>query len=156
MTLSKEGLEQIAKNEGWRGNLYFDHKGYSIGFGHLCTEKEKLYYTGRTITEDEAKVLLGHDSAFAEAAVSHSVTVDLTQSQFDALVDFTYNVGPIALGKVTDILNKGNYKGAGAHMLLYDKVRVNGELKINPGLTERRNQNAKPFLEDERVLVGKL
>lgn len=156
MTLSKEGLEQIAKNEGWRGNLYPDHKGYSIGFGHLCTPEQKLYYTGRTITEDEARILLAHDSAFAEAAVSHSTTVALSQAQFDALVDFTYNVGPVALGKVADILNKGNYKGAGAHMLLYDKVRVNGELMVNPGVAARRQQNAKPFLEDERVQVSKL
>lgn len=152
MTLSKEGLDQIAKNEGWRGNLYPDHKGYSIGFGHLCTEKEKLYYTGRTITEDEAKVLLAHDTALAEAAVNHSVTATLSPAQFDALVDFVYNVGPVALGKVADILNKGDYRQAGAHMLLYDKMRVNGELVVNPGLTARRNQEAKWFLDTIKVV----
>lgn len=154
MKLSQEGLDQITKFEGFAGNLYFDHRGYSIGYGHLCTEKEKLYYTGRTITEDAAKVLLGHDSAFAEAAVSHTITVTLSQAQFDALVDFTYNVGPIALGKVAETLNKGDYNGAGARMLLYDKVRVNGELKVSPALTDRRAQEARWFLEV--IHVGKL
>ena len=44
---------------------------------------------------------LRSDVATAEAAVSRCVSVLLSQSQFDALVDFTYNVGSGAFSRST-------------------------------------------------------
>ena len=35
MKLSDEGLTQIAQHEGFAPKMYPDHKGYSIGYGHL-------------------------------------------------------------------------------------------------------------------------
>ena len=45
-----------------------------------------------TITEADAIELLRRDLAIAEAAVRRLISVTLTQSQFDALVSFTFNL----------------------------------------------------------------
>ena len=145
MILSTQGLSQIAQHEGFAAKMYPDHKGYSIGYGHLLSAAELPHYTGKTITQDEAKVLLHQDATKAEIFVNDTIKVPLTQAQFDALVDFTYNEGVGALANIAQTLNTGNYKGAGARMRLYDKVRVNGELVVHPGLVARRKQEVQAF-----------
>jgi lysozyme len=145
MTLSAEGLTQIAHHEGFAPKMYPDHKGYSIGYGHLLSAQEMPHYTGKTITQDEAKVLLRQDAAKAEIYVNDTIKVPLTQAQFDALVDFTYNEGVGSFANIAQTLNKGDYKGAAARMRLYDKVRVNGQLVVSSDLTARRAQEVKAF-----------
>ena len=109
MKLSDDGLNQITHNEGFAPKMYPDHKGYSIGYGHLLSAAELPQYTGKTITQDEAKVLLRQDAAKAEIYVNDTIKVPLTQAQFDALVDFTYNVGVGSLANIAYTLNKGDY-----------------------------------------------
>jgi lysozyme len=145
MKLSDAGLNQIAQHEGFAAKMYPDHKGYSIGYGHLLSAAEMPHYTGKTITQDEAKVLLSQDAAKAEMYVNDTITVPLTQAQFDALVDFTYNVGVGSLANIAHTLNSGDYKATAARMRLYDKVRVNGELVVNSVLTVRRKQEVQAF-----------
>ena len=62
--------------------------------------------------------------------------VALTQGQFDALVDFTYNLGAGRLVSSTRLkmLNAGNTAGAGQQLLLW--VYAGG--KPEPGLVARR------------------
>jgi len=50
-----------------------------------------------------------------------------------------------SLANIAQTLNKGDYKGAAARMRLYDKVRVNGQLVVNDGLTARRKQEVQAF-----------
>jgi GH24 family phage-related lysozyme (muramidase) len=145
MKLSDEGLTQIAQNEGFAPKLYFDHKGYSIGYGHLCSQQEVALFTGKTISEELAKELLHQDAAKAELYVSDTIKVPLTQQQFDALVDFTYNMGVGSLANIAQTLNTGDYAAAAARMRLYDKVRVRGQLAVSPALTARRKQEVKAF-----------
>jgi lysozyme len=145
MTLSDDGLNQIALNEGFSPTMYPDHQGYSIGYGHLLSADELPQYTGTTITQDEAKVLLRQDAAKAESAVNETITVPLTQGQFDALVDFTYNEGAGSLDNIAETLNAGDYQGAAARMMLYNKVLVNNQLVADSGLTARREQEVKAF-----------
>jgi lysozyme len=71
------------------------------------------------------------------------VTVPLTQNQFDALVDFTFNVGQGNLASSTLLreLNAGNTAGAAAQFLVW--VYAKGvEL---PGLVTRRQAEAALF-----------
>jgi GH24 family phage-related lysozyme (muramidase) len=145
MKLSDEGLTQIAQHEGFAPKMYPDHKGYSIGYGHLLSPAEMPHYTGKTITQDEAKVLLRQDAGKAEIYVNDTIKVSLTQAQFDSLVDFTYNAGVGSLANIALTLNKGDYKAAAARMRLYDKVRVNGQLVQDAGLVARRKQEVQAF-----------
>jgi lysozyme len=64
------------------------------------------------------------------------VKVALTQGQFDALVDFVFNLGAgrLAGSTLLRMLNAGNTTGAGQHLLLW----VNAGGKPQPGLVTRR------------------
>lgn len=126
--------------------MYSDHKGQSIGYGHLLLPGETEKYKDG-ITEAQARELLNQDAAAAAADVNRMIKVPLTQDQFDALVDFRYNLNPESLEHIASTLNTGDYKAAAARMKLYNKSRENGELVENKGLTARRAEEAKAFEE---------
>jgi lysozyme len=72
----------------------------------------------------------------AEGVVSRAVRVALTQGQFDALVDFTYNLGGGRLAASTLLrdLNAGQYDAAAEQLLVWDMAAG----VVNLGLKSRR------------------
>lgn len=98
LRLSSRGAQFIARFEGLRTKLYNDPAGHcTIGIGHLvhrgnCNGNEPAEFK-RSITRPRAYALLQSDARRMEAAVNR-LGVPLKQNQFDALVSFTYNVGP--------------------------------------------------------------
>jgi len=134
MRLSAEGLELIKRFEGFRCNEYTDVAGFpTIGYGHRIVPPE--CFPGG-VSEPQAATLLARDVAEAERAVDRLVTVALTQGQFDALVDFCFNLGAGRLAKSTLLraLNDGRYDAAAEQLLLWDIA--GGE--VNLGLKARR------------------
>lgn len=97
MRMSDHGLQFLKKFEGCRLTAYWDVKGYSIGYGHFGVNK------GDTITQEQAVTLLVEDLKKYETAVN-SLGYNLTQGQFDALVDFAYNCG---IGNLKSLTNNG-------------------------------------------------
>lgn len=128
MHLSDAGLQALAQREGFSATPYWDHKGYSIGYGHLIKAGENL----TSVTRDQAAQLLASDVAWAEQAVANNVTAPLSQNQFDALVSFAFNVGAPAFAKSTlvSLLNAGDYSAAGEQLPRWNKASgvVNGAL----------------------------
>ena len=113
MQLSAEGLDLIKKSEGFRDRVYLDVAGFpTIGYGHLIKPHESF---PNGITEAQAAAILSSDVQDAEQAVARLVKVALTQGQFDALVDFCFNLGAGRLAGSTLLreLNVGNYQAAG-------------------------------------------
>ena len=107
-SLSPSGLDFIARHEGYRDQVYNDCAGYpTIGYGHLIEAGEDF---SEGITQDQASELLAKDTQTAVNAVNSKVTANLSQAQFDAVVDFTYNLGRGALGQSTLLrnINSGN------------------------------------------------
>ncbi len=134
MQLSAEGLELIKRFEGFRSRQYTDVAGFpTIGYGHRVVEPE-AFPSG--VSEPQAANLLAADVSAAERAVGGLVKVALTQGQFDALVDFCFNLGAGRLAKSTLLrcLNSGRYDAAAEQLLLWDLAR--GE--VNLGLKARR------------------
>lgn len=120
MKLSDTGLDLIKRSEGFRSHIYFDAAGFpSIGYGHRL-EPNEFYPEG--ITETQAEVILLWDVREAELAVERLVHVALTQGQFDALVDFTFNLGASRLGSSTLLreINQGRYDLAANELLRWD------------------------------------
>jgi GH24 family phage-related lysozyme (muramidase) len=147
MQLSQAGLDKIATNEGFSDHLYDDHKGRSIGFGHLCTPAEEEKYKDG-IAREAAEEVLREDASRADLDVNKYVRRDLTQAQFDALADFRYNEGkaPLILVARTANDSASSLVAIAAHMKLYNKVRdKNGQLVENAGLTARRAEEAAAF-----------
>jgi lysozyme len=139
MQLSAEGLELIKRFEGFRSQLYIDVAGFpTIGYGHRIVPPESFSpesYPGG-ISEPQAGTILAGDVSAAERAVGSLVKVALTQGQFDALVDFCFNLGAGRLKNSTLLrcLNAGRYDAAAEQLLLWDLAA--GE--VNLGLKGRR------------------
>jgi lysozyme len=140
LSYSDQGLALTERFECLQLTAYQDPVGvWTIGYGHTGPDVQP----GLTITQEQAGALLLQDVAGAVAAVNRLVTVPLTQNQFDALVDFTFNVGQGNLASSTLLreLNAGNTAGAAAQFLVW--VYAKGvEL---PGLVTRRQAESALF-----------
>jgi len=134
MQLSAAGLELIKRSEGFRGHLYIDVAGFpTIGYGHRVTPLES--FSGG-IGEAQAAAMLAGDVLEAERVVGRLVRVALTQGQFDALVDFCFNLGAgrLAGSSLLRDLNAGQYEAAAEQLLSWDHAGG----AMNAGLKARR------------------
>lgn len=134
MHLSRAGLELLKKSEGFRNRSYADIAGFrTIGFGHRQGSGE-TYPDG--ISPEQGEKILEADVLTAEAAVTRLVRVPLTQGQFDALVDFAFNLGAGRLASSTLLvyLNAGKYEAAAWQLLAWDHA---GAREV-PALKARR------------------
>lgn len=92
MRTSDAGIALIKHYEGLELKAYQDSAGvWTIGHGHT-----KDVRRGQEISEDKALEFLRADLAEAESHVSRLRA--LNQNQFDALVSFTFNLGPGWIG----------------------------------------------------------
>lgn len=97
MKTSEQGLQFIMDQEGVVLHPYDDQAGNpTIGVGHLIKDGESF---PDEITQEQAMELLASDVALFEAAVNY-YALDLTQNQFDVLVDFSFNCGRGALAQL--------------------------------------------------------
>lgn len=146
LAYSDKGLKLTKFFEGLRLTAYQDCVGvWTIGYGHTGPD----VHVNLTITEEEAEQLLVADAAKAAAAVSQLVTVGLNQNQFDALVDFVFNLGPGSLAKSTLLreLNAGNNSAAANQFPLW----VHAGNSVVEGLVARRKAEQELFLLEEEA-----
>ncbi len=139
MQLSAQGLELIKRFEGFRRHAYTDVAGHTtIGYGHRIVPPESF---PKGITEPQATAILASDVSEVERSVNGLVRVALTQGQYDALVDFCFNLGAGQLADSTllRMLNDGRYDAAGEQLLRWDHVGG----KINLGLKARREADLR-------------
>ncbi|SFQ45605.1 lysozyme [Geopseudomonas sagittaria] len=132
MRTSEKGLALIRQFEGLRLRAYKCPAGIpTIGYGHTAGVK-----MGQEITRERAEELLLAEVDRFAGYVERLVTVPLTQGQFDALVAWTYNLGPGALEKSTMLrrLNAGDYASAAAELERWN--RAGGQ--VLAGLVRRR------------------
>lgn len=143
LSISPAGLDLIKKYEGFRSHVYLDVGGFStIGYGHRLLPGERF---PDGITEAQATTLLLEDVRTAENAVKRLVTVPLTQGQFDALVDFTYQFGQGRLAESTLLATLNSRRYNAIPGILYH-VDEDGEPhgwifadgKPQPGIIARR------------------
>jgi lysozyme len=140
LSYGKNGLALTQQFEGMRLSAYQDQVGvWTIGFGHTGPD----VHAGLTITQDQATALLMKDVASASASVNNLVKVPLTQNQFDALVDFVFNLGQGKFAGSTLLrgLNAGDFSGAAAEFVKWD--HAGGQ--VVPGLLRRRLAEAQLF-----------
>ena len=143
MKISLEGLSLIKRFEGCRLKAYKCSAGVlTIGYGHTggVTETD-------TITQDDANKLLHEDVAKFEEYVDDNVIVELNQGQFDALVAWTFNLGPGNLRESTMLkkLNEADYTSVPNEMKRWNKAGG----KTLDGLIRRRNAEALLFQSKE-------
>jgi lysozyme len=137
---SDAGLTLTKNFEGCRLSAYADQGGvWTVGYGHTGPG----VHAGLTITQDQADTFLISDVAGAVACVNRLVTSSIVQCQFDALVDFTFNLGCACLASSTLLraVNAGDFDGAANEFLRWDHVSG----MVVQGLLRRRQAEAQMF-----------
>lgn len=146
MTYSKTGLHLTESFEACKLKAYRDANGvWTIGYGHTCGVIE-----GMTCTPLKAAEWLTKDVQRTECAVNAMVQWPLTQDEFDALVDFAFNVGINAFHRSTllQLLNVQNFLGAANEFEKWDHVSG----RVCAGLLRRRETERALFeMENSRV-----
>tara|TARA_R110000823_G_scaffold106329_1_gene224854 strand:- start:1449 stop:1892 length:444 start_codon:yes stop_codon:yes gene_type:complete len=139
MHISAEGMALIKKFEGCELDSYRCSADVStIGYGHT-----KGVSDGDSCTQEEADQMLTEDLEEFEGYVKKLVTVDLKQNEFDALVAWTFNLGPTNLKSSTmlQVLNDGKKSEVPAQIKRWNKAGGN----ILNGLIRRREAEALLF-----------
>ena len=139
MKYSQSGIHLTEQFEGCRLTAYADQGGVlTIGYGHTGA-----ILRGQTCTQEQAEEWLHQDIVFAETEVNRLVKVPLTQPEFDALVDFTFNcgVGNFLHSTLLTLLNKGDYANAALEFEKWDKCAG----QVVAGLLRRRLAEAAEF-----------
>ena len=141
MSYSKTGLDLTKRFEGCKFKAYRDVAGIlTIAYGHT-----KGVILGMTCTQEQADFWLMQDITEAANAVNRFVIPQLTQPEFDALVDFVFNLGIGAFYKSTMLkdINAGNFVAAAAQFPLWDHAAG----KVVSGLLHRRLAEQAEFEE---------
>ena len=126
--------------EGCRLIPYQDSAGiWTDGYGNTHG-----VVPGTAITQDKADADLDRNLSTAVWTVNHYAAVPLTQNEFNALVDFVFNVGTGNFASSTMLrkLNLGDYAGCAAEFERWDR---SGGIEL-AGLLRRRVAEEKEFL----------
>jgi lysozyme len=141
MKYSKQGLQLTEKFEGCKLDAYLDQVGVpTIGYGH--TRGVKI---SDTCTQEQAEKYLLEDITIAEQDVNNNLKVEVTQSEFDSLVDFTFNLGCSAFNNSTLLkdINDRNFQSAIGEFEKWDHAGG----KVVSGLLKRRLAEQEQFKE---------
>jgi lysozyme len=143
LVYSQNGLTLTKGFESCRLTTYLDIGGVPTnGWGHTGPD----VFMGQTITQATADANLLSDLQRFVNDVNNEVTVPLTQGEFDALVDFTFNDGNGAFmgSTLIKMLNAGDYAGAAAQFVRWDHAAG----QVVAGLLRRRTAEAQEFTGD--------
>lgn len=139
-----EGLHRL----GADGMIYpyHDPVGYpTIGYGHLLSRvRWEALSKYPAITKAEASQLLLVDLNKAARGVSRLIRVPLSDEQFAALIDFSFNVGTgnLEISTLRRLLNRQEYAAAAEQ---FSRWVFAAGVKL-PGLVRRRAAERALFL----------
>ena len=142
MNVSQNCVELIKYFEGFEDTAYLCPANvWTIGYGRTRNVKE-----GDKVTEVQAERDLLEELEEFKHQVLHSVKVELTQNELDALTSWTYNLGVGNLKSSTLLkkLNAGNKDEVPAEIVRWNKA--NG--KVLAGLTKRREAEAELWAKE--------
>jgi len=139
MQTSEKGKEFIKHFEGCKLEAYqCSGDVWTIGCGHTRGVEE-----GDKISKKQADALLSADIEMVETHVQRLITVDLNQSQWDAIVSWCFNLGcgNLRASTMLQVINSGDLDKVSEQIIRWDKVGK----KAVAGLTRRRKAEADLF-----------
>ncbi len=143
--VTENGIALIKWSERFVDHIYICPAGWpTIGWGHVVKDWERERFAGGISEEEGEDILMREDLPRYELSVCRQIKVPLDDCMYDALVDFTFNLGGGALQRSTlrQRLNREDYAGAAEAFAAW---KWGGRpLRVMPGLVKRR--------EIERIL----
>lgn len=145
--VSSDCIELLEFFEGWHNEAYLDTLSsrknlWTIGMGFTEGVKEGDY-----MTDEEIIIRLRQELSRFKRGVGDLINVKITQSMFDALVSFSFNLGIGALQNSTlrSLVNNMQYKEASDEFGKW--VWAGGEIRL--GLQRRRDAERLMFLGED-------
>lgn len=144
MELSSCGAQLICEFEGYSSTAYWDSYGgvWTIGFG---TTDRRYAYPGATTNRIQAMEWLREEADTKDSPGINALGLGLTQYQHDALVSFSFNLGPGVIGNPSSAIGSalrerrfGDVPGA-----LMQYTHAGGQEL--PGLVRRRQREGVLF-----------
>lgn len=148
MKLNNDGYNLITKHEGFSSKPYLcPAKVPTIGYGNTYYhDGKRVTLLDNPITKEQAFEMFKEIADRFAKAVSQSVTADINQNQFNALVSFAYNVGVANLKKSTLLkLVNANPNNPQIKNEFLKWTKANGVL-LN-GLLKRRNDESSVYFK---------
>ena len=145
--ISDMGLRLIKAYEGYRPVDRTLVSGQRVvGYGHRLMNEEEM-----VLSKAQAEDLLKDDLAPFIDMINENVHAPLSQSQFDALVSFAYNIGPKAFLKSDTLraLNNGRPLDAANGFDIWRKSEIDGKIYVVDALMRRRTAEKALFLRPE-------
>jgi len=139
-----DGIDLVKMAEGCKLTAYQCPAGiWTIGYGSTGGDVVE----GLSITAAQAEARLLHDVRHAEDCVKAFVKVEINQHQYDALVDFCFNVGGgnFAQSTLLKKVNANKFDEVEQEFLRWDKAGG----RVLKGLHDRRVKEAELFNEKE-------
>lgn len=160
MRTSKNGIDLITHFEGVELKPYLCPAEFvTVGIGHVILSPGGEMLKGKdalvkelakniVYTKESVQILLIKDLEPFEKNLN-SLSINLLQNEFDALISFCYNLGSGALQKSTLLkrikAKEGDIKEA---FLMWNKAGG----KVLPGLVKRREAEATLFLTNKLII----
>ncbi len=147
LALSEMGYKLVKAYEGYRPVDRTLVSGQRVvGYGHRLFDEP-----GQYLSKEEAEALLEADMAPFEDMINENVHAPLTQSQFDALCSFAFNIGPKAFleSDVLRALNNGRPLDAANGFDIWRKSEIDGKTYVVDALMRRRTAEKALFLRPE-------
>ena len=147
LNISDMGLKLIKAYEGYRPVDRTLVSGQRVvGYGHRLMSEDAM-----VLSKDQAEELLKDDLAPFIDMINENVHAPLSQSQFDALVSFAYNIGPKAFLKSDTLraLNNGRPLDAANGFDIWRKSEIDGKVYVVDALMRRRTAEKALFLRPE-------
>ena len=145
--ISDMGLKLIKAYEGYRPVDRTLVSGQRVvGYGHRVIGDNAM-----VLSKPQAEELLKDDLAPFIDMINENVHAPLSQSQFDALVSFAYNIGPKAFLKSDTLraLNNGRPLDAANGFDIWRKSEIDGKVYVVDALMRRRTAEKALFLRPE-------
>lgn len=149
MKFSDQAKELLKRLEGFRLVAYQDNAGFwTVGYGHRGPDVNMM----TVWNQEKADLTLDRDIARFSAGVKAILgeAVDLTDSQFSALVILCYNIGLHAFANSTllRVVQAGHYEAVPTQIARWNKVHLpSGAFVVDPGLVKRREAEIRLWSE---------
>lgn len=146
--MNNAGISLVKSFEGCKLTAYACPSNVpTIGYGHTGPDVVRTEIGVRTITQEEADLLLADDLAVFEARVRKLLHREPTSNQLSALVSFAFNVGTHNLRESTllKLFNAGDIAGAAEQFPRWNKASG----RVLPGLIARRDAERRLFLTED-------